>query len=111
MIAYCGLNCAECDAFIATRNNDGALREKIAAKWSEQFHHPLKPEEIHCVGCASLEGEHIGYCALCEIRACGVKHNIPNCASCPEYGCDKLTGFWSRAPAAKANLEAIRKSL
>ena len=35
MIAYCGLNCEKCDAFIATQNNDNALREKTAKLWSE----------------------------------------------------------------------------
>jgi hypothetical protein len=109
MIAYCGLNCGECEGFIATKNNDMELRKKIADKWSKEFHHPVKPEEINCVGCASLEGAHINYCALCKIRACGIRHNIPNCSSCPEYGCGKLTKFWAMAPAAKANLEEIRK--
>lgn len=30
MIAYCGLDCEKCDAFIATKNNDNLLREKTA---------------------------------------------------------------------------------
>lgn len=29
-IAYCGLNCAECEAYLATVNSDNALREKVA---------------------------------------------------------------------------------
>ena len=28
MIAYCGLNCETCDAYLATINNDQALREE-----------------------------------------------------------------------------------
>ena len=30
MISVCGLDCEKCDAFIATKNNDQALREKTA---------------------------------------------------------------------------------
>jgi hypothetical protein len=109
MIAFCGLNCGECEAFIATKNSDPELKKKIAAQWTEQFHHPIKPEDINCVGCASLEGAHIGYCGQCEIRACGIAHGVPTCAACAEYGCGKLTKFWAMAPAAKANLDAIRQ--
>ncbi|MBP5242059.1 MAG: DUF3795 domain-containing protein, partial [Clostridia bacterium] len=35
MFAYCGLDCGQCDAYLATRNNDQALREKTARLWSE----------------------------------------------------------------------------
>ena len=30
MIGYCGLDCEKCDAYIATMNDDQALREKTA---------------------------------------------------------------------------------
>lgn len=30
LIAYCGLNCEECKAYIATVNDDDELREKVA---------------------------------------------------------------------------------
>lgn len=29
MIAYCGLDCEKCDAYIATINDDQELREKL----------------------------------------------------------------------------------
>ena len=35
LIAICGLDCEKCDAYIATKNNDQALREKTAKLWSE----------------------------------------------------------------------------
>ena len=39
LIAYCGLDCEKCDAYIATQNNDQALREKTArpSEWSPQI--------------------------------------------------------------------------
>ena len=35
MIGYCGLDCEKCDAYLATINNDQALREKTAKLWAE----------------------------------------------------------------------------
>ncbi len=34
MIAYCGLNCSHCDAYIATQENNDSKRENTAQKWS-----------------------------------------------------------------------------
>ena len=34
MIAYCGLDCEKCDAYIATVQNDRQLREKISRRQS-----------------------------------------------------------------------------
>ena len=33
MIGYCGLDCEKCDAYLATINDDQALREKTAKLW------------------------------------------------------------------------------
>ena len=35
LIGYCGLDCEKCDAYLATINNDQALREKTAKLWAE----------------------------------------------------------------------------
>ena len=34
LIAYCGLDCGKCDAYLATVNDDQALREKTAKLWA-----------------------------------------------------------------------------
>ncbi len=34
-IAYCGLDCEKCDAYLATIHDDQALREKTAKLWAE----------------------------------------------------------------------------
>jgi len=109
MISVCGLNCSECGAFIATKNNDDELRKKTAEEWSKAFKSDIKPEDVRCSGCASTAGVVFNYCQVCEIRACGQKHKVANCAACPDYACDKLTAFFAMAPAAKSNLEEIRK--
>ncbi|WP_337606157.1 DUF3795 domain-containing protein [Claveliimonas sp.] len=35
MIAYCGLDCEHCDAYLATMNDDQELRKKTAKLWAE----------------------------------------------------------------------------
>ena len=37
MIAFCGLNCAECGAFLATQDDDDERRKKVAEQWSEKY--------------------------------------------------------------------------
>jgi len=109
MIAYCGLVCTECPAFIATLENDDAKRKKVAEMWSKQYKMAVKPEDINCDGC-KLEGKRlIGYCNICEIRKCGKQKQVVNCAYCDDYACEKLTKFLNMAPQAKASLEKIRK--
>ena len=51
MIGYCGLDCEKCDAYIATVNEDWALREKTAKLWAELNNAPILPEHINCEGC------------------------------------------------------------
>lgn len=51
LIAYCGLNCASCDAYLATLHNDQALRERTAKLWAELNNAPILPEHINCQGC------------------------------------------------------------
>jgi len=110
VIAFCGIDCSKCPALIAHQNNDHKLREKTAPEWSKMFDHNFKPEEIDCVGCTVSEGVHIGYCAMCEIRKCGVGKKVETCAHCDEYICAKLEGWFKNVPDAKKTLDEIRKN-
>ena len=73
MIAYCGLDCEKCDAYLATLHDDQALCEKTAKVWSELNHVPILPEHINCLGCRA-DGIKTVFCdSLCEIRQCALK--------------------------------------
>ncbi len=113
MIAVCGLNCAECEAYRATQANDEAAKERIAAKWREQFNAPgITAAFVTCDGCLAFGGRQGGHCAECNIRACGVERGLPNCAHCAEFGtCEKLAGFFQFVPQAKTTLEELRRGL
>lgn len=111
MIAFCGINCSECKALIATQKDDDTMRREIAEDWSKEFGHEIKPEEINCDGCLIREGRHINYCDICEIRKCGIEKDAENCAYCVDYKCEKLEKFHEQAPKAKNRLEEIRKQM
>ena len=108
LVAFCGIDCGECKAFIATQKNDLELKKAVAEEWSKYFGFQMKPEDMTCVGCVVVDGPHVGYCAECEIRTCGVQKKIQNCAFCAEYACGKLEYVHSRSPKAKDRLEQIR---
>jgi hypothetical protein len=109
-IAYCGLVCTDCNAYIATQNNDDEMRKETAATWSKEYNADIKPEDINCAGCLT-ESPVFHHCTVCEVRQCGRKNGVVNCAYCDEYGCETLTKYFEMAPVMKANLEEIRKGL
>lgn len=111
MVAFCGLICRDCKAFIATQEDDAAKRRDVAEAWSKAFGREIKPEEINCDGCLTMDGRHINYCNICEIRKCGMEKGVENCAYCVDYNCEKLTKFFEQAPEAKKTLAEIRKQL
>jgi hypothetical protein len=113
IIAYCGLVCSECPAYIATQSNDRGKLERVAAQWREQFNAPeMTADSIVCDGCLGRNGGRLcAYGSVCEIRACAQPRAVANCAHCEEYACAKLAGFLEHAPEAHAVLEGIRRSL
>lgn len=105
MIAYCGLDCEKCDAYLATKNNDQALREKTAKLWSELNNAHIAPEDINCQGCHG-DGVKTVFCSsLCGIRQCAVKKNIATCGECPDMDkCPTIAEFTANNPDALNNL-------
>ena len=89
VIGYCGVDCSKCVPFICKKHNDDELRKQYAEEQSKFFDMEILPETINCDGCLS-EGEHLGYCSMCEIRRCCIEKNLENCAYCDEYVCKEL---------------------
>ena len=84
MIAFCGLDCEKCDAYIATKNDDQALREKTAKLWGELNHVTILPEQINCEGCR-CDGIKTVFCeSLCPVRQCALKKGVTICSDCPD---------------------------
>ena len=112
MIAYCGLVCTDCPAYLATQADDRAALERVAAHWRKAFNMPdITADSVMCDGCLARDGRRSGYCVQCQVRPCGVERGVVNCAHCAEYSCDKLDGFLSHVPDARKVLEEIRQLL
>jgi hypothetical protein len=117
IIAYCGLVCSECDAYVATQANDLEALEQMARRARDEFGmEDATPETTMCDGCLTEGGRQIPYCATCEIRACAIERGLGgppplNCAHCADYACERLEGFFAHATEARALLDEIRASL
>lgn len=106
MIGYCGLDCEKCDAYIATVNDDNALREKTAKLWAELNNAPILPEHINCEGCRK-NGVKTVFCqSLCGIRQCALKRGVSTCGDCSELEtCSIIGEIISNNPTVLNNLK------
>jgi len=109
ILSYCGINCVECPAYLATQKNDDEEIKKIANEWSSDAM-KFTPEEIYCDGCCK-EGRHFSWVPNCDIRICCIEKKLENCAYCEGYICDILKNSLDKSPSAKQNLEEIRQKL
>lgn len=106
MIGYCGLDCEKCDAYLATINDDQALREKTAKLWAELNQAPILPEHIHCQGCR-VDGVKTIFCdKLCAIRQCALKKGMATCGNCADLeSCSTVRAILENDPSALTNLK------
>lgn len=106
IIGACGIDCGNCDAFKATKNNDDELRKSTAAGWSKMFNANIEAEDINCLGCHSKVL--FSHCNECEIRKCNDDKSQDNCSKCGDYSCDKITAFHKMVPDAKTVIDNLR---
>lgn len=112
--AFCGLDCGECEAYVATQANDRAGLEAIARKWTAEYgggDKEYSADMCVCDGCPSGGRISSAHAATCGLRLCASARGVETCAHCPDYGCETLKGFFAFAPVLKDKLEAIRKEL
>jgi hypothetical protein len=106
LVAVCGYDCADCPAYIATRNNDTAELARLALEWTKALGKTYKPEDILCDGCRVPGGRRVAYCTDCNIRTCALSKGYITCAHCPASPCEKIT-----SPKAREALETLKKTL
>lgn len=106
MIAYCGLDCEKCDAYLATLHDDQGLREKTAVAWSELNHVEILPEHINCLGCRAGTVRTVFCESLCEIRQCALRKGVQTCGDCPDMeACRTVRTILDDYPEALRNLK------
>jgi predicted RNA-binding Zn-ribbon protein involved in translation (DUF1610 family) len=98
-LAPCGLYCGVCAIYIAHRDNNQKLKEKLVelykgnspGKGTLPNSERLTADEIRCQGC--LSQDQFIYCKKCEIRACTQKRGYQGCHQCDEFPCNHIETF------------------
>ena len=84
MTAPCGLDCFNCDIYLA--GEDEALRARLAKAFG------VSPEKIACKGCRNEDGT-IAMANMkesCRVYKCISKKGIDFCFECSGFPCDNL---------------------
>ncbi|MBN1642625.1 MAG: DUF3795 domain-containing protein [Anaerolineae bacterium] len=89
LIAYCGLDCAACPAYLATQSGDLDRMAAVAAEWNSEAYE-VTVADVPCDGCAQGEGRVFKWCVDCPIRACCIARGYANCAYCDDLPCEHL---------------------
>ncbi|MBW6500398.1 MAG: DUF3795 domain-containing protein [Bacteroidales bacterium] len=108
IISCCGLDCATCDARVATMSNDDNLRRVTAEKWKVGYNAPdITPEMINCTGCRG-EGVKFSHCEVYEIRNCVMNKGFDTCGDCPDMEtCAIVSAVHKYVPEALTNLKNL----
>ncbi|MCD8479265.1 MAG: DUF3795 domain-containing protein [Candidatus Cloacimonetes bacterium] len=99
----CGIDCHDCEAYIASQANDLEVLAKHQKNLKEQFGKDVPIEELYCDGCLA-NGRKIGFCTVCQIRLCCIEKGYQNCAACADFPCPKGSFIWKEGSESLANL-------
>jgi hypothetical protein len=92
LLAPCGLYCGVCGIYMASRDNNRKLKEKLANAYG------VTVEQIDCNGC--LSDNKFVYCQACKIRDCVMGKNYEGCHQCDDFPCKFIDEF--PVPVGKA---------
>jgi hypothetical protein len=86
-LCYCGHDCSRCFTYLATVNDDAAMREESFRfyKWKIPF------EKIRCMGGRS--GDIFEACRECPFMKCCKERGYDFCKECTDYPCETLAPF------------------
>ena len=111
MIAYCGIACTDCEAYVATQAGDMDALERMAKTAEEEYGTERTAADSMCDGCLTTTGRQIGYCHECAIRLCAVPRRVATCAHCDAYPCEKIEAFSKPGTPHRKMLDGIRATL
>jgi len=94
LLAPCGLYCGLCGVYVAGRDNNQKLKEKLAGAYG------VAPEQVDCEGC--LSDKKFVYCQVCNIRTCVMGKKYEGCHQCNEFPCKFIEDF--PVPEGKKNI-------
>jgi hypothetical protein len=105
LVAVCGVSCAQCEAYKATRSGAGIKLAIIAAEWTKGLKKKYTANDIICDGCRT-QGRKSAYCSTCNILDCARSKGHATCAHCPDGPCMKIV-----APPAREAILKLKEEL
>ena len=95
----CGLYCGVCAIYIAHRDNNLKLKEKLVHLYQGQVPgkgalpgtETLTVDDIACNGC--LSRERFLHCRQCDIRTCALEKGMAGCHKCDDFPCRHIDQF------------------
>ena len=95
----CGLYCGVCAIYIAHRDNNLKLKQKLVrlyqggtpGKGTLPGSEGLTVDDIKCSGC--LSDDTFLHCRQCEIRKCTQERGYSGCHQCDEFPCAHIENF------------------
>lgn len=99
LVSPCGLYCGVCAIYIASRDNNTRLKERLASLYRGETpgkgtlpnSENLTAADIHCGGC--LSDDLFMHCRQCDIRACAEKKGCGGCHECDDFPCAFIDHF------------------
>lgn len=90
-ISFCGYRCELCPAYKDNIANEEE-RQKVSDGWFKYYGFQIPAEEIYCDGCLADDSTNPRRIDPdCEVRACALERDLPNCAHCDDFMCEKLS--------------------
>ncbi|MCG8633458.1 MAG: DUF3795 domain-containing protein [Desulfobacterales bacterium] len=112
MTAPCGLDCFNCNFFLA-REDQGAMES--VKKMSKAYNIPV--EIMLCRGCRNHDGQiplqkHIfGDAHCCAAYECAKERGVSHCGECGDFPCDNLHPYADRAEELPHNIKVFNLCL
>ncbi len=93
MLAPCGIDCSECEIFVAAR--DPAAAEHLAEQW-RSWNPKAEASWFRCQGCRGDRS--VRWTEDCAIAACAEEKGIRFCSECGEFPCKRLEDWAAAYP-------------
>lgn len=94
LICCCGHDCSRCVTYLATINNDEALRRRSQIFYKGEFGMDIPLKDIHCLGGRS--DDVFCLCSECPFIKCCNDHNVEMCSDCSDFPCDRIKVYMER---------------
>jgi hypothetical protein len=89
-LSACGLNCANCDIYMASHGDEDA-RKSIVDWFRDERNIDLDPEQVRCEGCMGDSERH--WSPDCGMMTCAKERELEHCFECGEFPCSRNEEF------------------